>query len=124
MRLPKRPGGKGPTLGIYVDDDGIEHTVRSGVEEDGLDKDLARYMWERRLVPAWMTNPGAAQHVEMKVAYRMRESGTRCVELAINNRVDPETWGCDRLLPAVLRRGQMLIIHDVEGTKIYRGRSE
>ncbi|SHG02311.1 DddA-like double-stranded DNA deaminase toxin [Streptoalloteichus hindustanus] len=71
-----------------------------------------------------MTKPGAAKHVEMKVAYRMRESDTTCVELAINNTVDTATWGCDALLSQVLRRGQMLIIHDDEGTKIYRGRSE
>ncbi|MFB9428669.1 DddA-like double-stranded DNA deaminase toxin [Streptoalloteichus tenebrarius] len=105
-----------------MDSDGIDHPVRSGAEEDGLDKDLARYMVEAGLVPPDMTRPGAATHVELKVAYRMRTSGSQHVELAINNNVDTKKYGCHRLLPYVLAPGQTLVIHDPRGTHVYEGK--
>ncbi|MCP2257270.1 SCP1.201-like deaminase [Streptoalloteichus tenebrarius] len=120
-RLPTRPNDKGPTLGIYVDEDGIEHPVRSGREEDGVDLALAKLMVEQGMVPAIMKNPGGATHVELKVAYRMRASNTQYAELAINNKIDREQYGCHELLPKVLLPGQTMVIHDTTGTHIYRG---
>ncbi|SHG77365.1 DddA-like double-stranded DNA deaminase toxin [Streptoalloteichus hindustanus] len=121
-RLPVRPGGKGPTTGVYVDEDGIEHTVRSGAQEDGLDEELKRFMVEASLVPTKYTNLETSKHVEVMVAYRMRLSGTDRAELAINNRIDRMKYGCRRLLPGVLAPGQMLVIHDDDGTHIFKGK--
>ncbi|GGM78184.1 hypothetical protein GCM10012275_56030 [Longimycelium tulufanense] len=119
-----RVGGKGPTHGRYIDPDGVDHPVRSGAEDDGLDRELAKFMVERGLVPPQMTNPGGATHVELKVAYRMRSSNTPYAELAINNKIDRERWGCHELLPKVLLPGQTLVIHDSTGTHTYRGKPQ
>ncbi|WP_159447823.1 DddA-like double-stranded DNA deaminase toxin [Streptoalloteichus hindustanus] len=121
-RLPVRPNGRGPTLGTYVDQDGIEHSVRSGAEEDGLDQELAYFMWSEGLVRPDMTRPDGSRHVELKVAYRMRVSNTPHAELAINNEIDKELYGCHRLLPRVLAPGQVLVVHDDLGTHVYRGK--
>lgn len=121
-RLPVRVNDTGPTHGEYVDADGIPHTVRSGAEEDGLHTELDAFLIEQRLIPAKWGSVATSTHVELKVAYRMRKSGTRHLTLAINNTVDKALYGCHRLLEWVLPTGYTLEIHDDQGKHTYRGK--
>lgn len=120
-RLPvRRPGGQ--THGEYVDQDGITHTVMSGTEA-GVSAELNGFLTQQRLIPPrFVSGVDTSTHVELKVAWRMRTSGTRRLTLAINNTVDRGVYGCHRLLPWVLPAGYTLEVHDDQGKHVYEGR--
>jgi hypothetical protein len=58
----------------------------------------------------------ATKHVEMKVAWRMRQGRVDRVHLVINFEVCEGTLSCTELLPDVLLPGQTLVIHDPLGS--------
>ncbi|MFD8493293.1 DddA-like double-stranded DNA deaminase toxin [Amycolatopsis sp. NPDC059657] len=118
--LPQWQRGS-PTRGVWRDVDGGEHVVASGAEDDGLHAELADFLVRTGLVPPHMRRPEVAKHVELKVAFGMRRSESSRVELVVNKPVDTDLFGCDRLLPFVLKPGQTLVVHDPEGTKTYKG---
>jgi hypothetical protein len=116
-KLPERVGGK--TSGIWVDEEGREHTLVSGEHDWQQARNL---LAELRIGPArgalWV-----AAHVEVKLAALLRHTTARHVTLAINNApCDDGRWSCDRLLPRVLRPGQTVTIHWPAGTQTYRGK--
>ncbi|MGO1056551.1 DddA-like double-stranded DNA deaminase toxin [Crossiella sp. CA198] len=120
-RLPaRRPGGQ--THGEYVDQDGITHAVVSGTEE-GVSTELGAFLGRQRLIPPrFRGGVDTITHVELKVAWRMRTSGTSHLTLAINNKVDTGMYGCHRLLAWVLPTGYTLEVHDDLGKHIYKGK--
>lgn len=118
--LPQWTGGA--TVGVWRQPDGMEVPVRSGAEPNGIHVELARFMAANSLVPPHIAQPEGAKHVELKTAFRMRQSEMPCAEVAINKEVDTDMYGCDRLLPFVLKPGQTLIVHHPRGTATYMGR--
>lgn len=67
--------------------------------------------------------PTVAMHVEVKVAWRLRERGGLRAEVVINNLVCDGPLSCRRLAAVILGVGQELVVHDPAGTHVFRGRS-
>ncbi|NEA35725.1 hypothetical protein G3I17_29355 [Streptomyces sp. SID13031] len=106
-RLPTRdPTDK--TRGIWVDADGQEHDLISGVDDYTADVD--RFMEEHRIRIA----PGAdtlGSHVEVKFAMRMRREGLTDATITINNKPCPGPYGCHRNLWRFLPDGARLTVY-------------
>ncbi|KOV87929.1 DddA-like double-stranded DNA deaminase toxin [Nocardia sp. NRRL S-836] len=111
------------TSGIYVDQDGHSDMVQSGSEPDGEHERINAFLIEQDLV----TVPDGAlatvsMHVEMKLAWRMREGDAHRVEVVINRVVCGGPMGCEELLEDVLPPGRELTVHDPVGSRVFRGR--
>jgi hypothetical protein len=64
-----------------------------------------------------------ATHVEMKAVLRARQAGLIHATLVVNNTPCPGPFGCDRLLPVLLRSGESLTVHWPGGhSRTYSGR--
>ncbi|KOV83749.1 DddA-like double-stranded DNA deaminase toxin [Nocardia sp. NRRL S-836] len=78
------------------------------------------------LIQLGIGRPGASveasKHVEVKVAWRMRQRGMDHVELVVNNELCNGTLSCSRLLPYVLGPDQTLTVHDPVRSREFRGR--
>jgi Double-stranded DNA deaminase toxin A len=125
-RFRPRPAGTSrPTIGRLG-----EELVESG----GTDRTIAADLDHGPLRAAPVT---FYQHVEAKVAARMRRDKSMAAELAIDNTVcgsNPRdqdmVWSCDRILPSILPVGAMLtvwITRDSGHTwwrRTYRGNGE
>lgn len=96
-------------------------SIVSGADPGGLHERLQRFLVDRKLLPPWMTPQESTKHVELKVAFMARMSGTDHVTLAVNKPVCRDPWGCVKLLPYVLGPGQLLVITDPTGTYEFRG---
>ncbi|WP_434450189.1 DddA-like double-stranded DNA deaminase toxin [Lentzea sp. E54] len=111
------------TSGIYVDQDGHSDIVQSGSEANGEHERINRFLIEEDLV---FVPDGAlatvSMHVEMKLAWRMRQGGARRVEVVINRDVCGGPMGCEELLEDVLLPGQELVVHDPVGSRVFHGR--
>ncbi|MGQ0840552.1 DddA-like double-stranded DNA deaminase toxin [Actinokineospora sp.] len=86
---------------------GLRHPRLSGEDAESDE------VWQR-LVAAGVPEkfkPMSIDHVEMKVALRMVKSGSRDVELAINNRPCRGLWSCRVLLPILLPEGYTLTVY-------------
>ncbi|SHF16952.1 SCP1.201-like deaminase [Streptoalloteichus hindustanus] len=64
-----------------------------------------------------------SEHVEAEVAWRMRRSGAKRVELVINNEMCRGQLSRVELLPDLLLPGQTLVVHGPRRTRVFRGRS-
>jgi hypothetical protein len=101
---PRAPDDDRFTMGVL---DGAR--IYSGGEDQHLANDL---IWPRKAAPVtyW-------QHVESKVAARMRDEKRQHAEVTIDNTpcgAAPEehdyVWGCDRILPGILPVGSTLVV--------------
>jgi nucleic acid/nucleotide deaminase of polymorphic system toxin len=112
-RLPQRePTDK--TRGIWIDADGQEHDLISGVDENTAAVD--RFMEEHRIRIA----PGAdtlGSHVEVKFAMRMRREGLTDATITINNKPCPGPYGCHRNLWKFLPDGARLTVYGPDNFK-------
>jgi hypothetical protein len=64
-----------------------------------------------------------ATHVEVKAVSQARQAGLTHATLAVNNTPCPGPFGCDRLLPVLLRPGESLTVHWPGGhSRTYSGR--
>ncbi|MEU7475314.1 DddA-like double-stranded DNA deaminase toxin [Lentzea sp. NPDC042327] len=109
------------TSGVYRSSDGRTDLVQSGREPDGEHDRINDH-----LVDLGIGRPGASveasKHVEVKVAWRMRQSGMNRVELVVNNELCNGVLSCSRLLPHVLGPGQTLTVHDPVRSREFRGK--
>ncbi|MEV6413674.1 DddA-like double-stranded DNA deaminase toxin [Kribbella sp. NPDC051718] len=112
-RLPRRePTDK--TRGIWIDADGHEHELISGVDEYTTAVD--QFMVEHRIRIA----PGAdtlGSHVEVKFALRMRREGLADATITINNKPCPGPYGCHRNLWRFLPDGARLTVYGPDNFK-------
>lgn len=109
------------TSGACLDPDGYTELVQSGREPDGEHERINAHLVAVGLVSPNRTAE-ASKHVEMKVGWRMRQSGVGRVHLVINYEVCDGKMSCTRLLPWVLLPGQTLVIHDPLGSFEIHGR--
>jgi hypothetical protein len=119
-KLPQRTKTNLKTHGIWLDDQGQEHEpIVSG--RDGLSRQAGDVLRRLGLGPPRGTL-AVADHVEVKLAVYLRETGQRHVTLVINK--DPCRTGeysCDRLLSSILRPGQAVTVYWPNGVKTYQG---
>ncbi|SDM20017.1 SCP1.201-like deaminase [Lentzea albidocapillata subsp. violacea] len=108
------------TSGRYFDDDGHSDLVQSGGEPDGEHERINDYLIENGIIDPKRIE--TTKHVEMKVAWRMRQGGADRVDLVINNKVCSGVLSCAKLLPWVLGPGQVLRVHDPVRSREFRGR--
>lgn len=111
----------GQVTGVYVAEDGQGDTIVSGADPSGLHERLHEFLMRRQLLPPWMTKQESTKHVEMKVGFMARTSRTAVVRLAVNKPVCQDPWGCAKLLPHVLGKGQRMIITDPTGSYEFEG---
>ncbi|MCP2095138.1 MULTISPECIES: DddA-like double-stranded DNA deaminase toxin [Actinosynnema] len=95
--------------------------VQSGREPDGEHERIAEHLIAAGVVRRGV--PTVAMHVEIKVAWRLRERGGERAEVVINNLVCDGPLSCRRLAAVILKAGQELVVHDPEGRHVFRGRS-
>lgn len=74
----------GQTTGRYATSDGMGDSIVSGADPGGLHERLQRFLVDRKLLPPWMTPQESTKHVELKVAFMARMSGTDHVRLVVN----------------------------------------
>jgi len=103
--IPRPTGVNRPTVGVFAGDQ---------VESGGKDRDLAS-----DLVHDPLRGPPVTfyQHVESKVAARMRREGIAEGDLALDNTVcgsnerdRDQVWSCERILPSILPAGARLTV--------------
>lgn len=75
-----------PTVGLFYDSDGMEHTVDS---QKGTDADKALKVGRNAGVFPASGRPNAVDHVEVKVAAAMRDGGETAGVFVINNSGGP-----------------------------------
>jgi hypothetical protein len=112
-RLPVRKS-LDKTRGIWVDADGNEQDLISGVDEYTADVD--RFMEDQQIRIA----PGAdtlGSHVEVKFALRMRREGLTDETITINNKPCPGPYGCHRNLWKFLPDGARLTVYGPDNFK-------
>ena len=105
-RLRPRPAGdRRPTAGVFQGE-----VIHSGGKDTSIAADLDHVPLPQPPVTLW-------QHVESKVAARMRQDQLRHAEVAIDNTVcgsNPHDldypWGCERTLPSILPAGSRLVV--------------
>ncbi|MCP3802278.1 hypothetical protein NLX83_23695 [Allokutzneria sp. A3M-2-11 16] len=110
--VPKRQPSKTQkiTHGRLLD----EHGVIVGRLVSGTDTDSAEA--DRLITDAGFRQQlGIALHVELKALVRMRAGGQRHTTLLINNVPCPGPFGCDKMLPRLLRPGESLTVYGPEG---------
>ncbi len=112
-RLPVR-ARRDKTRGIWVDPDGNEHDLISGVDEDA--KAAERFIVEEGLdiAPGDVT---LGSHVEVKFAMRMRRLGLTDASIVINNRPCEGPYGCDENLEQFLPDGAKLTVYGPDNFK-------
>ncbi|WP_370943919.1 DddA-like double-stranded DNA deaminase toxin [Amycolatopsis sp. cg5] len=107
------------THGRWFDVDGQTDELVSGRDADAeqVDAVLRELGMRRRL--------SVSADVELKLAVRMRKTGTRRCTVILNNSPCGGTWSCDRLLPVLLPEGYELTVYGIDGfKKVYKGGKE
>lgn len=113
-----RPNPEGrKTHGRWVDTDGRVQELTSGHDEHS--EEAWHLLKQAGLLPA--RRPAVVDHVEMKLATRMVQRGTRHTELVVNNRPCGGFLGCDALLPVILPEGYSLTVHGPNYRKTFTG---
>jgi len=102
------------TSGVYLDPDGYTELVQSGREPDGEHERINAHLVAVGAIPPIKIE--APKHVEMKVAWRMRQGRVNRVDLVINRAVCEGMNSCTELVPDVLLPGQTLVVHDPLGS--------
>jgi len=114
--LPSRATDDGPTDGTLTTVGGVKiEDVQSGQRGPGRGGP--------GLSPKFARMFTAADHAEGHAAALMRTSDVRHATLYINNRpCDYVPFGCDRILPHILRKGDTLTVYCPDGyVKVYTG---
>jgi hypothetical protein len=108
-RVPERTGPT--TTGVRVTPDGTQVEVISGhdPESDRAELTLLDSPHFPR-VPVRGGGLGVADHVETKIAQRMRDQGTPYAAVVLDNRVCDGRWGCEFAVPAILPLGYTLLV--------------
>ncbi len=112
------------TSGFYRDKDGNTDVVQSGRDTGREHQDIADHLRKEGFPPGGVGGVTVGEHVEGKVAWRLRNSGERYAELVINNVMCGGPFSCKKLLPYILRPGQTMTVHDPVSTRTFHGRSE
>lgn len=110
-RVPTpNPAGK-KTHGRWVDAQGRVQTTISGHDE------TAKAAWEllQRAGASPNRKLAVIDHVEVKVATTMIQTGQRHVDLAVNNKPCLGMFGCDSLLPVLLPEGYTVTVYGPDG---------
>jgi hypothetical protein len=114
--VPKpNPTGK-KTHGRIVGDPAAEVIV-SGV--DDYSAEAWRLLLAAGLSPKF--KPMSVNHVEMKVAVRMIQTGRRTVEIALNNEPCAGFLSCRALLPVILPQGYTITVHGPNYHGVFTG---
>ncbi|MGI5501168.1 DddA-like double-stranded DNA deaminase toxin [Lentzea sp. CA-135723] len=88
------------TSGFYRDQDGNSDVVQSGQDSRGEYQAIAEHL---RTEGFPRTGPGrvtTGEHVEGKVAWRLRNSGDTHVDLVINSPMCAGPYSCKNLVPS------------------------
>lgn len=110
------------TSGFYRDEDGNSDLVQSGRELSGEDQAIARHLIDQGLARP-RGSATVSQHVEAKVAWRMRNARVQRAQLVLNNVVCEGPLSCTELLPDILLPGQTLTVHDPVQSHVFSGRT-
>jgi hypothetical protein len=105
-----KDGSRRTTHGRLLDADGtfVDRLISGRDNQTGaVDRLLAEAGSRRPL--------GIAVHVELKALLWMRERGRRSAILVQNNIPCTGPFGCDELLPEILRPGETLTVHGPDG---------
>ncbi|MGW0434502.1 DddA-like double-stranded DNA deaminase toxin [Micromonospora sp. NPDC003197] len=133
-RLPRRPGGKGPTHGLLFDISGTPLTGTPLTQSEGYlrsgrapgARDGLRQDWHPL---AQVTR----EHVEAHAAALLRKPGAPREAVVVVNKPTcvskGEYVGCDEVLPGMLPRGSRLAVYVSDGAttrllKVYTGTGE
>jgi phage host-nuclease inhibitor protein Gam len=111
------------TSGFYRDLDGNSDVVQSGQDARGEHQAIAEHLRAEGFPP---TGPGrvtTGEHVEGKVAWRLRNSGDKHVDLVVNFPMCAGPYSCKNLVPFILKPGQSMTVHDPRKTRTFHGRS-
>lgn len=119
-KLPERSDTNRKTSGRWVDSSGQEQgPLHSGRDEDS--RRAAELLRKLGIGPARGTLL-STEHVEVKLAARLRDGGSGHVSVVINNTPCGGRYSCDRLLPQILKLGQAVTLHWPGGKKTYDGK--
>ncbi|GAA3885631.1 hypothetical protein GCM10022243_58070 [Saccharothrix violaceirubra] len=110
------------TSGPVVDEDGHHDLVQSGAEPDGEDKRIPGHLKAAGVVPP-IGSPTTARHVEVKAAWRLRDSGTRDATVVVNFPLCTGRPSCAALIPVIPLPGQTLVVHDPHRTHRFHGKA-
>lgn len=133
-RLPRRPGGKGPTHGLLFDSTGEPLIGTPLTQSEGYLRSGGAPGARDGLRPDW--HPLAQvtrEHVEAHAAALLRKPGAPREAILVVNKPScvsrGEYVGCDEALPGMLPEGSRLAIHVSDGTttrplKVYTGTGE
>ncbi|MEU4806360.1 DddA-like double-stranded DNA deaminase toxin [Actinosynnema sp. NPDC023587] len=102
------------TSGYLVDEDGHRELVQSGAEPDGEHDRITDHLKSVRAVRPF-GRPTVVEHVEVKAAWRLRNSASTHATVIVNNRLCDGPLSCRRMIPAILRPGQTLTVYDPDG---------
>ncbi|WP_197289112.1 DddA-like double-stranded DNA deaminase toxin [Nocardia sp. NRRL S-836] len=111
------------TSGFYRDQEGNSDVVQSGQDVQDEHQKIAEHLRAEGFPP---TGPGrvtTGEHVEGKVAWRLRNSGDTHVDLVINFPMCAGPYSCKNLVPFILKPGQSMTVHDPMKTRTFHGRS-
>ncbi|MFD7158826.1 DddA-like double-stranded DNA deaminase toxin [Kribbella sp. NPDC059898] len=106
QRLPVR-ARKDKTRGVWVDPDGTEHDLNSGVDEYTGDAERLIVEEDLDIAPGDVT---LGSHVEVKFAMFMRRNGLSNETIIINNRPCEGPYSCDENLEKFLPDGAKLTV--------------
>jgi len=119
-KLPERSDTNRKTAGRWVGADGRERgPVSSGRDDDS--RHAAEVLQKLGVGPV-RGSLLSTEHVEVKLAARLRDATHKQVSLVINNTPCGGRYSCDRLLPQILKVGQALTLHWPGGKKTYNGK--
>jgi hypothetical protein len=96
------------TTGLMYDEDGMQHQFTSGGDEDS--QAALEYLREAGFVGRG--TPMSVEHVETKIAARMRATGVTTAVVVINNKKGPcgGTMGCTNAVQEILLDGSTLFV--------------
>lgn len=120
--LPVRSPANRKTSGYWIDENGREHgPLTSGRDEHY--EPAVEILRRLGISPARGTLT-TADHVEVKLAARLRTSAHQHVTLAVNNAPCSQgRFSCERVLPLILRPGQSITIYWPDGVMTCTGRT-
>ncbi|WP_210407995.1 DddA-like double-stranded DNA deaminase toxin [Allokutzneria sp. NRRL B-24872] len=122
--LPERTSQR--TTGVCVVGDGSHALVTSCRDEDATQAEL--FLLNSPHFPRTRQDGaiGAADHVETKIAYRMRTLGITYAAVVINNTVCGGPLSCPRAVRAILPKGYTLVVWEPEADEpfVLEGRAQ
>jgi len=112
------------TSGQYFDEDGHSDIVQSGRQDGDEHLRIGELLRELGAFTRPRGTPLMIEHVEAKVAWRMRNGRSGKVLLIINNPMCVGPESCIEYLEDILLPGQVLTVDDPERRRVFRGRNE